>query len=233
MSATLQLSGQIRFVTLKHVSSIDAIIDGSNEETTTLVGYLPPGESLAPDRHRVVVDWLTLTQPATGNTRPFIALCRDGSLKTGTTTFSKQTRGFRLKIKWRRELFCDLNGSSDETVVHVANANGRLAFCHPNHPAAYAFFSSLGVDTVLVTDMRTKILRFAASRFFLGDTLTNEAFGATDQAAADAYTRLYLHYVEKAKNGGPVTPMTTADRLFATDPGAFVEYVQAQLELET
>jgi len=43
------------------VSSIDAIIDGSNEETTTLVGYLPPGESLAPDRHRVVVDWLTLT----------------------------------------------------------------------------------------------------------------------------------------------------------------------------
>jgi hypothetical protein len=61
VSATLQLSGQIRFVTLKHVSSIDAIIDGSNEETTTLVGYLPPGESLAPDRHRVVVDWLTLT----------------------------------------------------------------------------------------------------------------------------------------------------------------------------
>ena len=69
VSATLQLPGQIRFVTLKHVSSIDAIIDGSNEETTTLVGYLPPGESLAPDRHRVVVDWLTLTQPVTGTAR--------------------------------------------------------------------------------------------------------------------------------------------------------------------
>jgi hypothetical protein len=65
----MSLPGQIRFVTLKHVSSIDSIIDGSNEETTTLVGYLPPGESLAPDRHRVVVDWLTLTQPVTGTAR--------------------------------------------------------------------------------------------------------------------------------------------------------------------
>jgi hypothetical protein len=46
------------------VSSIDAIT-GSNEETTTLVGYLPLGESLAPDRHRVVVDWLTPTPTPT------------------------------------------------------------------------------------------------------------------------------------------------------------------------
>ncbi len=60
----MSLPGQIRFVTLKHVSSIDAIT-GSNEETTTLVGYLPPGESLAPDCHRVVVDWLTLTPTLT------------------------------------------------------------------------------------------------------------------------------------------------------------------------
>ena len=78
--------------------------------------------------------------------------------------------------------------------------------------------------------MWMKFLRFAASRFFLGPELTNEAFGATDQAAADAYTRLYLHYIEREKNGGPITPMTTADRLFATDPDAFVEYVQRQLQ---
>ena len=224
------LPGQIRFVALKHVSSIGAIIDGSNEETTTLVGYLPPGESLTEDCHRAVVDWMTVTRPATGTSRPYIALCRDGSLKTGTASFSKQTRGFRLKIKWRRDLFTDLNGSASESVVHVANVNGRLAFCHPNHPAAYAFFSLLDIDMVLVADLRMKIMRFAASRFFLGSELTNEAFGATDQAAADAYTRLYLHYIERAKNGGPVTPMTTADRLFAADPDAFVEYVRGQLQ---
>ena len=80
---TLQLPGQIRFVTLKHVSSIDAIIDGSNEETTTLVGYLPPGESLAPDRHRVVVDWLTLTLTPTPTLTRVVQIRRVASWARG------------------------------------------------------------------------------------------------------------------------------------------------------